>query len=61
MNLEEVKEISELENIDCDGYFAAPQGYVFGGLNALMKGVEEGKVKMKNESIIFSILLRIRT
>jgi len=59
--LEEVKEISELENIDCDGYFAAPQGYVFGGLNALMKGVEEGKVKMKNESIIFSILLRIRT
>ena len=59
--LVEVKEISELERIDCDGYFAAPQGYVFGGPPALIKGVEEGIVKMKNESIIFSILLRIRT
>ena len=59
--LEDIKEISNLENMDCNGYFAAPQSYVFGGLTALQNGVEEGKVKMKNESIIFSILLRIRT
>ncbi|MHA2007595.1 MAG: hypothetical protein ACXABO_08135 [Promethearchaeota archaeon] len=59
--LEQVKDLSEIERIECDGYFAAPQGYVYGGPNTLMKGIEEGKVKMKNESIIFSILLRIRT
>jgi len=59
--LEEVKEISDLDKIDCNGYFAAPQRYVFGGLDALKKGIEEGKVKMKNEAIIFSILLRIRS
>lgn len=59
--LEEVKEISDIEKIECDGYFAAPQRYVYGGPTALMKGIEEGKVKMKNESIIFSISLRIRS
>jgi hypothetical protein len=59
--LEEVKEIWEIENIACDGYFVAPQSYVFGGPAALQKGIKEGKVKMKNEAIIFSILLRIRT
>ncbi|MFX0081838.1 MAG: hypothetical protein ACFE94_08805 [Candidatus Hodarchaeota archaeon] len=59
--LEGVKEISELEKMECDGYFAASQKYVFGGPIALQKGIEEGKVKMKNEAIIFSILLRIRT
>ena len=59
--LEHVKEISELEKIDCDGYFVAPQSYVFGGLSVLMKGIEEQKVKMKNESVFFSSLLRIRS
>jgi hypothetical protein len=59
--LEEIKGISELEKIECDGYLAAPRKYVFGGPIALQKGIEEGKVKMKNEAIIFSILLRIRS
>ncbi|MFW9872515.1 MAG: hypothetical protein ACFFG0_05380 [Candidatus Thorarchaeota archaeon] len=59
--LEQIKEISEIENIDCDGFIAAPQRCIYGGVTALMEGMKEGKVKMKNESIIFSILLRIRT
>jgi hypothetical protein len=59
--LEKIKEISELEKIECDGYFAAPQKHVFGGISALQEGIKEGIVKMKNEAIIFSILLRIRT
>ncbi|MBY8990206.1 MAG: hypothetical protein KGD58_05590 [Candidatus Lokiarchaeota archaeon] len=57
--LDHVKEISELEEIDCDGYFAAPQSYVFGGPSTLMKGIEEQKVKMKNESAFFSSILRV--
>ena len=57
--LENIKEIAELENFDCDGYFAAPQKYVYGGIPTLQKGVEKGVVKMKNESIIFSVLLRM--
>ncbi|KKL77019.1 hypothetical protein LCGC14_2039080 [marine sediment metagenome] len=56
--LEEIKDINELDSIDCDGYFAAPRGYLYGGAPALMKGVGEGKVKMKNESAIFGIILR---
>jgi len=57
--LEEIQDINELDNLECDGYFAAPQSYLYGGAPALMKGVDEGKVKMKNESAIFGILLRI--
>lgn len=56
--LDKIKDINELDNLDCDGYFAAPQSYLYGGGPALMKGVGEGTVKMKNESIIFGILLR---
>jgi hypothetical protein len=59
--LEEIQDINELDKLECDGYFAAPQSYLYGGAPALMKGVEEGKVKMKNESTIFRILLRIIT
>ena len=57
--LEEITEINELDNLECDGYYAAPQSYLYGGVPALMKGVGEGKVKIKNESAIFGILLRI--
>lgn len=56
--LEELEDINELDNLECNGYFAAPQSYLYGGAPALMKGVGEGKVKMKNESAIFGILLR---
>ncbi len=56
--LEKISDINELDDIKCDSYFAAPQSYLYGGAPALMKGVGEGKVKMKNESIIFGILLR---
>ena len=59
--LEDIKNLSDLEKIDCDGYFAGPQNSIFGGPTALSKGVQEGTVKMKNEGTIFSILLRIRT
>ena len=57
--LEKISDINELDDINCDSYFAAPQSYLYGGAPALMKGVGEGKVKMKNESAIFGILLRI--
>ena len=57
--LEEITEINDLDNLECDGYYAAPQSYLYGGVPALMKGVGEGKVKIKNESAIFGILLRI--
>ena len=56
--LENVKELNDLDNIECDGYFASSQSYLFGGFTKLKKAVDEGKVKMKNEAIIFSILLR---
>lgn len=56
--LENLRELDDLDKIECDGYFASPQSYLFGGFSALKKGVEEGRVKMKNEAIIFSILLR---
>ena len=56
--LENVKELNDLDNIECDGYIAAPQSYLFGGPAALKKGIEEGKVKMNNEAVIFAILLR---
>ena len=56
--LENIRELNDLDNIECDGYFAAPQGYLYGGLSTLKKGMDEGKVQMKNEGIIFSILLR---
>lgn len=55
-NLEGLKDINEIERIECDSYFAAPQGYLYGGIPVLMKGIEEGKVKMKNESVFFKIL-----
>ena len=56
--LEDIKEIVELDNLNCDGYLATPQSYIFGGPAALKKGIDEGKVKMKNEGPIFGILLR---
>ena len=46
--LEEITEINDLDNLECDGYYAAPQSYLYGGVPALMKGVGEGKVKIKN-------------
>ena len=54
--LEEIRDIHELDNLKCDGYFAAPQNYLYGGLPTLMTGVKEGNVKMKNESVFFGIL-----
>ncbi|MFX1573793.1 MAG: hypothetical protein ACFFB0_13670 [Promethearchaeota archaeon] len=56
--LNDIKEIKDLENFECDSYFTGPQNCIFGGIPALKKGIEEGTVKMKNESIIFRILLR---
>jgi hypothetical protein len=56
--LENIKELNDLENIECDGYLGTPQSYLFGGFAALKNGLDEGKVKMKNETTIFSILLR---
>ena len=56
--LEDVTELSDLDDIECDGYFAAPQGYLYGGPAVWKKGIEEGKVKMRNEATIFTILLR---
>lgn len=54
--LEDLHDINEIEQIECDSYFAAPQDYLYGGVTVLMKGIEESKVKMKNESIFFKIL-----
>ncbi|MHA1932819.1 MAG: hypothetical protein ACW96X_09785 [Promethearchaeota archaeon] len=56
--LEQVKDLGDLDNIECDGYFASPQSYLYGGPMAWKKGIEEGKVKMRNEGTIFTILLR---
>ncbi|MFW9865546.1 MAG: hypothetical protein ACFFEN_05540 [Candidatus Thorarchaeota archaeon] len=56
--LEDLNNISDIEKIECDSYFAAPLRCIYGGFEALKKGLDEGKVKMKNETIIFSILLR---
>jgi len=56
--LEDIKEITELDNLNCDSYLATPQSYIFGGPAVLKKGIDEGKVKMKNEGLIFRILLR---
>ncbi|MHA2039435.1 MAG: hypothetical protein ACW98X_23670 [Promethearchaeota archaeon] len=57
--VEDIGDINELDNLECDGYFAAPQTYLYGGGPMLMKGIEEGKVRMKNESTIFDIMRRI--
>jgi hypothetical protein len=57
-NLEDIKELGDLDEIECDAYFASPQNYLYGGPAAWKKGVEEGKVKMRNEATIFSIILR---
>ncbi|MHA1915473.1 MAG: hypothetical protein ACW986_15650 [Promethearchaeota archaeon] len=56
--LEKVKDLSDIDKIECDGYFAGPEGYLYGGFPTLKRGLEEGKVKMKNESKIFNIILR---
>jgi hypothetical protein len=58
-NLENIRDINELDKLECDGYFAAQQNYLYGGGPVLMKGIEEGKVKMKNESAIFGIMRRM--
>jgi hypothetical protein len=57
--LEDLLDINEIEQIECDSYFVAPQGYLYGGIPALMNGIKEGKVKMKNESVFFGILAGI--
>ena len=59
IELEEVKEVKDLERFECEGYLAAPMSYILKGPGALMKGKNDGEVNMKNESRIFLILGKI--
>ena len=53
--LEEVKDPKELEELECDGYVAAPLDILYGGLGAIMKGIKQKKVKIKNMKVLLSL------
>ena len=53
--LEEIKDPQELENLECDGYVAAPLEILYGGVGAIMKGIKDKKVKIKNMKVLLSL------
>jgi len=53
--LEEVKDPKELEDLECDGYVAAPLEILYGGVGAIMKGIKDKKVQIKNMKVLLSL------
>ena len=53
--LEKIKDPQELEALECDGYVAAPLEILYGGVGAIMKGIREKKVKIKNVKVLLSL------
>ncbi len=53
--LENIKDPKELEDLECDGYVAAPLEILYGGVGAIMKGIREKKVKIKNMKVLLSL------
>ena len=53
--LEDIKDPEELQDLECDGYVAAPLEILYGGVGAIMKGVTTKKVKMKNPKVLLSL------
>ena len=53
--LEDIKDPQELEDLECDGYVAAPLQILYGGVGAIMKGIPQKKVKLKNPKVLISL------
>lgn len=59
--LESVKVPEDLDGIDCDGYLALSYEVFTGGFKRIMQGIEENKVKIKNQNVLLILakLLRV--
>ena len=53
--LVDIKDPIELEDLECDGYVAAPLEILYGGVGAIMKGITTKKVKIKNPKVLLSL------
>lgn len=53
--LEDIKDPKELEDLECDGYVAAPLEILYGGIGAIIKGIKQKKVKIKNMKVLLSL------
>ncbi len=53
--LEEIQDPIELEDLECDGYVASSLEILYGGVGAIMKGVAQKKVKLKNPKVLLSL------
>ncbi len=57
--LDEIKDVKDLETIECDAYLSASRKAIFGGLDTLMKGKEDGTVVIKNEKTLLTLLGKV--
>ncbi|NVM04733.1 MAG: hypothetical protein HWN67_20605 [Candidatus Helarchaeota archaeon] len=50
--LENVKDVKDLDNVECDAYLALSTDDILGGINSIIDGVAEKRIKMKNPSAL---------
>ena len=53
--LNDVKVPEDLEAIECDGYLASSMEILFKGAGAIMSGIKEKTVKVKNPNILLNL------
>lgn len=50
--LDEIKEVKDLENIDCDAYLALTTDDILGGITSIMDGIAQNRIKLKNPEFL---------
>ena len=46
--LEDIKNTEDLDNVECDAYLALSTDDILGGIDGLMQGIAEKRIKLKN-------------
>ncbi len=50
--LEDLKDVKDLDNIECDAYLALSTDDLAGGIDSIMDGVAQKRIKMKNPNAL---------
>jgi len=53
--LDNVKSFEDVEKYSCDGYLSLSSDIFLGGIGAILEGISNGKVKMKNDDILIML------
>ena len=56
--LEDVKDVKDLDKVECDAYLALSTDDILGGIDTIMKGIADKTIKLKNPDAL-GILAKI--